>query len=124
MENEIQIYNVLPTSFDFQSYAQDDITLLSASRLDTAFTGAAADPLAGDYIEFYAYDENKNLIFSNNPEIKAVSVTTFDVFLANPPSSLESMKFILPGSLSLLIRLNVFEYVNPQTLLLIIILVK
>ena len=40
MENEIQIYNVLPTSFDFQSYAQDDITLLSASRLDTAFTGA------------------------------------------------------------------------------------
>ena len=59
MDTNIQIFNVLPTSFDFQSYALDDTTLLSASRLDTAFTGAAADPKAGDYIEFYAYDENK-----------------------------------------------------------------
>ena len=97
MENEIQIYNVLPTSFDFQSYAQDDITLLSASRLDTAFTGAAADPLAGDYIEFYAYDENKNLIYPNNPEIKAVSVTTFDVLQGDtylkPAEDLEKYGF-------------------------------
>ena len=94
VDTNIQIFNVMPTSFDFQSYDLDDTTLLSASRLDTAFTGAAADPNAGDYIEFYAYDENKTLIYPNNPEIKAVSVTTFDVFLANPPSSVESMKFM------------------------------
>ena len=97
MDTNIKIYNVLPTSFDFQSYASDDITLLSASRLDTAFTGAAADPLAGDYIEFYAYDENKNLIYPNNPNIKAVSVTTFDVLQGDtflkPSEDLEKYGF-------------------------------
>ena len=97
MDTNIQIFNVMPTSFDFQSYDSDDITLLSASRLDTAFTGAAADPNAGDYIEFYAYDENKTLIYPNNPEIKAVSVTTFDVLQGDtflkPAEDLEKYGF-------------------------------
>ena len=97
VDTNIQIFNVMPTSFDFQSYDLDDTTLLSASRLDTAFTGAAADPNAGDYIEFYAYDENKTLIYPNNPEIKAVSVTTFDVLQGNtylkPSEDLEKYGF-------------------------------
>ena len=70
MTDKIKINQVDPTTFEFQQYTEQDNVLISSSRLDTAFTSST------DYIEYYAYDENKNLIFPL-PGTKAVSVTTY-----------------------------------------------
>ena len=72
MTDKTQISQVDPTTFEFQQYTEQDNILISSSRLDTAFSSST------DYIEYYAYDENKNLIFPL-PPIKAVPVTTFSV---------------------------------------------
>ena len=57
MTDKTQINQVDPTTFEFQQYTEQDNVLISSSRLDTAFSSST------DYIEYYAYDENKNLIF-------------------------------------------------------------
>ena len=72
MEDKTQILQVNPTTFEFQQYTEQDNILISSSNLDTSFTTST------DYIEYYAYDENKSLIYPD-PSIKAVSVTTFSV---------------------------------------------
>ena len=73
MEEQILITQVDPKTFDFQNYTEQDNILISSSRLDTAFTAST------DYIEYYAYDENLNLIYPTLPNVKAVQVNTFSV---------------------------------------------
>ena len=73
MEEQITIIQVNPTTFDFQNYTEQDNILISSSRLDTAFTSST------DYIEYYAYDENLNLIYPVDPNVKAVQINTFTV---------------------------------------------
>ena len=73
MEENIIINQVDPKSFEFQHYTEQDNILISSSRLDTAFTSST------DYIEYYAYDENKNLIYPTSPNIQAVSVNSYSV---------------------------------------------
>ena len=91
MEDKTQILQVNPTTFEFQQYTEQDNILISSSRLDTSFTSST------DYIEYYAYDENKNLIFPTNPDVRAVSVTTFSVIngdtILNPPQDLEDIGY-------------------------------
>ena len=72
MAEQLQILPVLPGTFDYQNYSQEDNQLISASILDTVFSSST------DYIEFYAYDENKNLLYPS-PPVKAVEVSTFRV---------------------------------------------
>jgi len=72
-ENKINIVQVDPTTFEFQQYSEKDSNLISSSRLDTAFTSST------DYIEYYAYDESKNLIFPTVGSVKAVPVTNYSV---------------------------------------------
>ena len=72
MKEKINISQVDPTTFEFQQYSEKDSNLISSSRLDTAFSSST------DYIEYYAYDENQNLI-SPLPPTKAVPVTSFSV---------------------------------------------
>ena len=77
--NEFKVFTnihsaiVDPKSFEFQHYTEQDNILISSSRLDTAFTSST------DYIEYYAYDENKNLIYPTSPNIQAVSVNSYSV---------------------------------------------
>ena len=73
MDNNITIRQVNPITFEFQQYTEQDNILISSSRLDTAFTSST------DYIEYYAYDENKQLIYPTNPNIKAVAVDSYKV---------------------------------------------
>jgi len=73
MDNNITIQQVNPVTFEFQQYTEQDNILISSSRLDTAFTSST------DYIEYYAYDENKTLIYPSAPNIKAVSVNSYSV---------------------------------------------
>ena len=72
MTDKTQINQVDPTTFEFQQYTEQDNVLISSSRLDTAFSSST------DYIEYYAYDNNQNLIFPL-PPTKAVAVTSFSV---------------------------------------------
>ena len=52
-KNKAIIVQVDPKSFEFQQYTEEDNILISSSRLDTAYSSSI------DYIEYYAYDENK-----------------------------------------------------------------
>ena len=72
-ENKIKIVQVEPSTFEFQQYDEKDSNLISSSRLDTAFTSST------DYIEYYAYDESKNLIFPLVGSAKAIPVTNYSV---------------------------------------------
>tara|TARA_B100000780_G_scaffold156819_1_gene109703 strand:- start:4902 stop:10616 length:5715 start_codon:yes stop_codon:yes gene_type:complete len=72
-ENKINIVQVDPTTFEFQQYSEKDNNLISSSRLDTAFTSST------DYIEYYAYDESKNLIFPTVGSVRAAPVTNYNV---------------------------------------------
>jgi len=72
-ENKINIVQVDPQTFEFQQYKEQDNILISSSRLDTAFSSST------DYIEYYAYDESKNLIYPTIGSVKAVPVTSYSV---------------------------------------------
>ena len=72
-ENKIKISQVNPTTFEFQQYSEKDNTLISSSRLDTAFSSST------DYIEYYAYDASKNLIYPTVGSVRAVPVTNYSV---------------------------------------------
>ncbi len=72
-KNKPIIVQVDPTTFEFQQYTEEDNILISSSRLDTAFSSST------DYIEYYAYDENKNLIFPIDSNVRAVEVKTYSV---------------------------------------------
>ena len=72
-ENKINIVQVDPQTFEFQQYSEQDNILISSSRLDTAFTPST------DYIEYYAYDESRNLIYPTVGDAKAIPVTNYSV---------------------------------------------
>ena len=91
MEEQIKILPVLPGTFEYQQYSQEDNQLISASILDTVFSSST------DYIEYYAYDENKNLIYPT-PPVKASVVNTFRVIegdtLLYPDVDLENIGYV------------------------------
>ena len=70
--DNIIINQVDPTTFEYQQYTEQDNILISSSRLDTTFSSSI------DYIEYYVYGEDKNLIFPtegvyNNKNYKVVN---------------------------------------------------
>ena len=62
MENNILILPIDPETFAVQTYSQQDVDIIPASEVDTAFSQSI------DYIEYYVYDENQNIVFPNNTE--------------------------------------------------------
>ena len=72
-KNKPIIVQVDLTTFEFQQYTEEDNILISSSRLDTAFSSST------DYIEYYAYDENQNLIYPLDNNIRAVECTSYSV---------------------------------------------
>jgi hypothetical protein len=62
MKDNILILPIDPETFAVQTYSQKDIDIISTSEVDTAFSQST------DYIEYYVYDENQNLIYPNNTE--------------------------------------------------------
>ncbi len=91
MSEQLRILPVLPDTFEYQEYSQEDNQLISASILDTVFSSSS------DYIEYYAYDENKNLIYPQ-PPVKAVSIQSYRVLegdtLLYPAEDLENYGFV------------------------------
>ena len=71
--NNIIINPVDPTTFEYQEYSEKDNNLISSSRLDTAFT------MSTDYIEYYIYDDSKNLVFPLDTSSKIYDQRNYSV---------------------------------------------
>ena len=59
-QDNIVVQQVSPVNFEYQNYDQKDKNLLSGSYYDTVFSSST------DYIEYYAYDGNKNRLTPND----------------------------------------------------------
>lgn len=59
MEEIINIQPLNPNTFEFQEYSSNDTSLINSNTFETAF-----DPQK-DHIEYFIYDLNNNILFSN-----------------------------------------------------------
>lgn len=87
MTSDITILPLNPDTFEYQSYTNLDESLVESSELDTIFNPET------DYIEYYVYDQNKNLIYpSSTVSLESYSVKDGDVLLA-PSSDLKDLGY-------------------------------
>ena len=76
MKDKVTILPVNPGNFQIEAYSTEDISLISTSSLDTDFSQST------DYIEYYVFDENQNLIFpSSTTELLTYTVKDGHVML-------------------------------------------
>jgi hypothetical protein len=59
MADNIEIQNISPNTFEYQEYSNNDIALINENNIDVTF-----DPNQ-DYIEYFAYDLNGNIVIEN-----------------------------------------------------------
>ena len=90
--NNIVINQVDPTTFEYQQYTEKDTVLISSSRLDTVFSSST------DYIEYYAYAQDRSLIFPSANSVPSVfNNTNYQVIngdvLINPVQDLENLGY-------------------------------
>ena len=87
MKLEPTITPINPDTFEYQTYSNSDENLIVQSELDTVFSAST------DYIEYYIYDQNKDLIYPN----QTVPLLDYDIregdILLNPSSNLQSLGF-------------------------------
>ena len=89
MDQDITIINLNPNTFELQEYSNSDSQLIAQSQLDTVFNPST------DYIEYYIYDQNQNLIYpSTTTPLLSYDVREGDVIL-NPQSNLEDLGYDL-----------------------------
>lgn len=87
MEDNILILPTNPETFAVQSYSQEDVNIIPSFEFDTAFSQST------DYIEYYVYDENQNLIFPPvTQELITYSVKEGNVTL-DPIQDLQRQQF-------------------------------
>ena len=86
-QDNITISSLDPTTFEYQTYSDADSQLIIQSQLDTVFTPTT------DYIEYYVYDQNQNIIYpSTTLALLSYDVRDGDVLL-DPQSNLEDLGF-------------------------------
>ena len=91
MALEPTVNQLAPGTFEYQTYDNSDQTLIAQSDLDTAFTAST------DYIEYFIYDQNKELIFPDYPEpLLDYDVREGDILL-NPINNLEDEGLLIIG---------------------------
>jgi len=89
MVKDITIQSLDPNTFEYQTYSDSDSQLIVQSQLDTVFSKDT------DYIEYYVYDQNKNLIYpSTTIPLLEYDVRNGDVLL-DPLSNLTDLGFDL-----------------------------
>ena len=88
MALEPNIIPLDPVTFEYQDYSQQDNDLISQATLDTDFSGST------DYIEYYVYDENNNLLFPQNSVVplQGFNIKEGDVLL-DPSKNLLSLGY-------------------------------
>ena len=89
MALEPNIIPLDPVTFEYQDYSQDDSNLIAQLPLDTDFSGST------DYIEYYVYDQNNNLLFpdSSTVPLNQYTIKEGDVLL-DPSQNLRSLGYI------------------------------
>ena len=82
MAQDITINSLDPNTFEYQTYSDSDSQLIVQSQLDTVFTKDT------DYIEYYVYDQNKQLIYPGS----TIPLLDYDIrdgdVLLNPENDL------------------------------------
>ena len=82
MAQDITINSLDPNTFEYQIYSDSDSQLIVQSQLDTVFTKDT------DYIEYYVYDQNKQLIYPGS----TIPLLDYDIrdgdVLLNPENDL------------------------------------
>jgi hypothetical protein len=77
MEEQILITPVDPITFELQDYTVQDTDIIAQFEVDTAFSQST------DYIEYFIFDENQNLIYPNTTqELLTYTVKNGDVLLS------------------------------------------
>ena len=95
MANEITINALNPNTFELQSYSSADANLIGEIQVDTSFSGSVTTgSITPDYIEFYIYDQNQNILF---PTVGINTLINYEVrdgdVLLNPVNDLESYNY-------------------------------
>ncbi len=89
MAQDITIQLLDPNTFEYQTYSNSDSELIVQSQLDTVFSTDT------DYIEYYVYDQNQNLIYPGT----TVPLVGYDVrdgdVLLDPQKDLENSGYDL-----------------------------
>ena len=89
MSKNVTIQQLDPNTFEYQTYSDSDSQLIVQSQLDTVFSAST------DYIEYYVYDQNQNLIFPST----TIALLDYDIrdgdILLDPQKDLENSGFDL-----------------------------
>ena len=92
MEENYTLIPVDPDTFEYQEYSEQDSNLIPQQEIDTDFTQDT------DFIEFYVYNENQELIF---PLYEQNTFTSYSVresnVILNPSTDLRSEGFYEGG---------------------------
>ena len=87
MNKNVTIQQLDPNTFEYQIYSDSDSQLIVQSQLDTVFSKDT------DYIEYYIYDQNQNIIYPGS----TIPLLDYDVrdgdVLLNPQKDLENTGF-------------------------------
>ena len=87
MEDKVLVLPVDSQTFEIENYSIEDVSLISSQELDTNFSQST------DYIEYYMFDGNQNLIFpSKTEELLTYTVRDGHVLL-DPKQDLEREDF-------------------------------
>jgi hypothetical protein len=80
------INQIDPITFEFQDYSSQDTTLITNFIVEPTF-----DP-SKDYVSYFVYDLNENIISSNDIDYKGYSIIG-DQVIINPEADIESIGF-------------------------------
>ena len=87
MNENVTIQQLDPNTFEYQTYSDSDSQLIVQSQLDTVFSAST------DYIEYYVYDQNQNLIYPST----TIPLLNYDIregdVLLDPQKDLENSGF-------------------------------
>jgi hypothetical protein len=80
------INQIDPITFDFQDYSSQDTTLITNFIVESTFNPSK------DYVSYFVYDLNENIISSNDIDYKGYSIIG-DQVIINPEADIESIGF-------------------------------
>jgi hypothetical protein len=86
MAEIINIQNLDPNTFEFQEYSVDDTSLITSNVFETTF-----DPKS-DYIEYFIYDLNNTILYSNEIGYPNYTLEDNQLFI-DPVSNLQTQGF-------------------------------